>query len=207
MDARLKVGELRPRRWRRLNDAVSFTVDVKMDKPGEFFELLLRLDADPDLQVLDLRPVVRHWLLLCKEVHDPKRHNRRKNDGFVRQGKRFFVPFMEMEVDDSLELNNEPLRRGGLHVAELLIRRGGTTTRVCRQYPNGLTGGEYAQLVCNDSGRAKFRWRTMSRDPQVFVKDRIRHSDHRKMVFLFWHRVLPIEASFLSVFQNVVFMD
>jgi len=66
MGARLKVGELRPRRWQRLNDLARFTVDIKTDKRGEFFELLVRPDAEPDFQDPELRPAGPHPLLFAK---------------------------------------------------------------------------------------------------------------------------------------------
>ena len=265
MGARLKVGELRPRRWQRMNDAVSFTVDIKEDKRGEFFELLVRPDADPDLQILDLQPADRHLLLLSKEVRDPKRgrngvdlsrflcghderqwfvaavpgsassvreamealkpevvresqtrnkvktkrRNKRKNDGFVRQGEWFFVPCPDMDVDEMLVLKDEPLRRGRgkPHMAEFLFRRGGTTVRVCRQYPNGLTESEYARLVRDDPAKAKLNWRTMSRDPEAFVKGTIRHSDHKTVELAFWHRVVPNTEDQGMRSDNLAFLD
>jgi len=228
MGARLKLGELRPRRWQRLNDAVSFTVDIKTDKRGEFFELLVRPDREPEFLVLDLRPKDRHLLLLSKEVRDPKRgrdgvdlsrflcghderhwfvaavpgtassvhdamealkpeavhesqarhkvktkrRNKRKKEGFIRQGEWFFVPYPDMAVGEPFVLKNEPLRRGRVRprIAEFLYRRGSTTVHVCDQYPNGLTQGEYTRLVREDPGKAKLNWRTMSRDPEAFVK-------------------------------------
>ena len=64
MGARLKVGPL-VRRWRmgRSIDA-PITLDVRSDRTGEFFEILMR-DADVEMTVLDVRPELRHLLLMA----------------------------------------------------------------------------------------------------------------------------------------------
>ena len=230
-----------------------------------FFELLVRRDADPDLQALDLQPADRHLLLLAKEVrylkrgrdgvdlsrflcgHDEcswfvaavpgaassvreametlkpevvresqarhkvktKRRNKRKNEGFIRQGEWFFIPCPEMQVDEMLVLKDEPLRRGRgkPHMAEFLFRRGGTTVLVCHQYPNGLTEGEYARLVREHPEKAKLNWQTMSRDPEAFVKGKIRHSDHKTVVLPFWRRAVPNSEPQGRSESSLVFLD
>ncbi len=264
MGARLEVGELRPRRWQRLNDLGRFTIDVRMDKRSEFFQLLVRPDATPEFQVLDVQPADRHLLLFSKEVRDPnagrngvnrhrflcghderawfvaavpgnassveeakealkpdavrqsqarhnvksKNRNKRKNAGFVRQGEWFFVPCPGLIVDDLLVFRNEPLQRGGTpHVAEFLYRRGGTTVFVCPQYPNGLTREQYRRVVREQPRMKNLNWRQMARDPEAYVKGRIRHPQHKTIFLPFWHRVLPNTENQAASSSNVAFLD
>lgn len=62
MGARVKFEELRPDRWTRVVSPVE--LDVRSDEDGEYF--LLRKRADTLLEVLDVRPVDRHLLLLSR---------------------------------------------------------------------------------------------------------------------------------------------
>src|SRR5690348_2497538 len=65
--ARLKFANPQPRRA-RITAAVS--LDVRSDRRGEFFEVALRRDADPEIEPLDVRPADRHLLLLVREGRD-----------------------------------------------------------------------------------------------------------------------------------------
>src|SRR3989338_11441809 len=78
-----------------------------------------------------------------------KDRNKRKNDGFVRQGEWFFIPAPKMNPDKMLVLKNEPLRRGRgkPHMVEFLYRTGGTTGYVNSRYPNGLSQASYDSLI------------------------------------------------------------
>jgi hypothetical protein len=62
--ARLKVADRPPARTRT---AGAVALDVRADRRGEFFEIAARPDAPADVAVLDLRPAVRHLLLLVRE--------------------------------------------------------------------------------------------------------------------------------------------
>lgn len=60
MGARLQMGEVR-NRWR--SDA---GIDIGMDNKGEFFDIRLPLDEAVEYEVIDLRPDMRHLLLLAR---------------------------------------------------------------------------------------------------------------------------------------------
>jgi hypothetical protein len=143
-------------------------------------------------------------------IHGVKRRyrNKRKNDGFIRQGEWFFIPRPELQVSDSLVLKNEPLSRGQgkPHNAEFLFRRG-TTVYVCRDYPNGLTESEYSELIHQDPKKKTLPWQVMVRDPEAYVKGKIRHPDHKTLVLRFWHRVVPNTESQTTSGQNLAFLD
>ena len=134
-----------------------------------------------------------------------KSRNRRRNAAFIRQGEWFFVPAPDLTPDERLVRHKEPIRRGRAkpHRVEFLFRRGGVSVRVCREYPNGLTEGEYAALIRREPKKAKRHWRNMTREPEAFAKGRVRHPDHKTIVLRGWHRILPSH----EVGTNVAFLD
>lgn len=135
--------------------------------------------------------------------------NRRHNEAFIRQGEWFFLPEPRMQVSDWLILRNEPLRRGAgkPHMAEQLFRTGGRTVYVCSRFPNGLTEAEHRRLLESNPGAAKFNWTVMRRDAGVYVRGRVRHSDHKTIVLGCWHRVLPNTETQTRAMANVAFLD
>jgi hypothetical protein len=62
--ARLKVVDRPPRRMRLERP---FSLDVRDDRKGEFFEILLLPDSAVEAAVLDVQPADRHLLLLVRE--------------------------------------------------------------------------------------------------------------------------------------------
>jgi len=136
----------------------------------------------------------------------PKDRNRRHNAGFVRQGEWFFIPAPDLVADGFRVLHNEPIRRGRgkSHFVEFLLRRGGTTVRVCRQYPNGLTEREYAKLIRQDPDKTKLAWCVMAREPEAYARGRVRHPDHKTVILAGWHRIVANEE---KRDENVAFLD
>src|SRR5437016_3658013 len=65
--ARLKVAD---RPSRRSRTAAVFSLDVRADRQGEFFEIVKRPGADAEVAVLDVQPADRHLLLLVREGKD-----------------------------------------------------------------------------------------------------------------------------------------
>ena len=47
----------------------------------------------------------------------------------------------------------------------------------------------------------------MRRDPQVYVKGRVSHADHKTILLPFWHRVLMNTEHRAAGMQNVAFLD
>jgi hypothetical protein len=139
-----------------------------------------------------------------------KDRKRRKNAAYLRQGEWFFLPAPDLEVDENLILRDEPLSRGRgstPHRAELCYRTGGETVYVCRQYPNGLLEAEYQEVLRNNPGSQGWGWQVMRRNPEVYVKGRLRHPDHKTLVLPCWHRVLMNTENQSRAMQNVVFLD
>ena len=138
-----------------------------------------------------------------------RRRNRRRNAAFVRQGEWFFVPCPDLDVNLKWVLKNEPLRRGAgkPHWCELLCRRGGESVYVSREYPNGVTLAEYRKLVQSDPSKLHLRWNTMIRNPEVYVKGRISHADHKTVVLRCWHRVQMNTETQSRAMRHVAFLD
>jgi hypothetical protein len=264
MGARLKVREIASR-W-RLGDRTwisprDFTVDIRRDGNGEFFELRVptHLSGSLDVSVMQSEPKQRHLLLavrktgdkphldrfLCghderewfvaavpggassvrqamdalqpKDVRDslaqhqvPSRERyARKNRAFRRQGEWFFVPEPAFVVNETLVLHNEPLRRGRgkPHLVEQLYRTGGETVHVCRRHPAGITPAEYRSILKRNPDAARWGWQVMRRNPGVYARGNVSHSDHATLTLPFWHRVVMNTENQSRTMANVAFLD
>jgi hypothetical protein len=139
-----------------------------------------------------------------------KARNRRKNAAFVRQGEWFFLPFADLAVDEKLVLPDEPLRRGNggkPHWAEFCYRTGGETVYVCPRHPNGVTEAQYKGILAGNPKAKGWGWRTMRRNPGVYVKGRVRHADHATITLHGWHRVMMNTEGQSKAMWNVAFLD
>ena len=134
---------------------------------------------------------------------------RRKTDVFIRQGEWFFIPAPDVRVNEKLILPHEPIRRGGgkPHMCEQLYRDGGTTVYVCSRHPNGLTGDEYRKLLKANPAAAKWGWRTMARNPVVYVRGKVTHPDHATIRLDGWHRVEMNTENRSRAMASVAFLD
>ena len=137
----------------------------------------------------------------------PGKRQKRKNEARKRQGEWFFIPAPNAEINEKLILKNEPLRRGGgkPHMAEFLVRSGGETVYVGRGYPNGLSVKAYEKLDAEQRKAGHFR--PMTRDPKVYVKGAIRHSDHKTVILNCWHLVVMNTETQAAAMRNVAFLD
>ncbi len=139
-----------------------------------------------------------------------KHKNRRRNAAFVRQGEWFFVPKPELRVPELMILKNEPLvrsRMGKPHYAEECYRSDGKMVYVSARAPEGLTEAEYQKLLQDEPSASRFPWRTMMRNPRVFVRGRISHPDHATVVLMDWHRVYMNTETEAKANAAVVFLD
>jgi len=146
--------------------------------------------------------------LARKQVSSRKRYSR-KNRAFRRQGEWFFVPEPSFVVDKKLILRNEPLRRGGgkPHMVDQLYRTGGESVYVTERFPNGLTPPEYRAMLLNNPSASRWGWREMRRNPGVYVRGAVRHSDHATIMLSFWHRVLMNTETQSRTMSRVAFLD
>ena len=163
------------------------------------------------LQAMEaLKPTLAVTSQMQHKVKTRDRH-RRRNAGFLRQGEWFFIPISELDPDEWLVLNNEPITRGNgkAHRLEFAYREGGTTVYVCSQYPAGLTNAARRALFNADPEKADLRWQTMIRDPILYAKGWVRHPDHKTIMLSTWHRVLLNKEVATSVQSGgpVAFLD
>lgn len=137
-----------------------------------------------------------------------KNWNRRHNVGFIRQGEWFFIPRPEMEaVKPTFILKNEPLSRGAgskPHMVEKVYRVGGTTVYVCSRFPNGIMQDAYSALIRKNRSARSWGWTVMARDPKVYAKGWVRHSDHKTLHLPIWHEVVMNQE---ATSEFVAFLD
>jgi hypothetical protein len=132
-----------------------------------------------------------------------ERHrDRRRNSLFTRQGEWFFVPASLPARETRFPIHrNEPITRGRgkPHWCEELVRHGGRTVRL--HMGREIGDAEFAVLIAKNSNLS---YRIMTRDAEVYVRGRVRHSDHATIHLHGWHRVyLNGEATS----DRVVFYD
>ena len=189
--------------------------DAKLDRflcghdEREWFVAAVPGGASSVRQAMDaLQPSVVRAALAHGGVSSRKRYAR-KNRAFRRQGEWFFVPEPSFVVDEKLVLRNEPLRRGGgkPHLVEQLYRTGGELVHVCAKHPNGISETEYRELLRTNPKSARWGWRVMSRNPGVYARGTVRHSDHATITLPFWHRVLMNTETQSRTMANVAFLD
>ena len=134
--------------------------------------------------------------------------NRRRTDGFVRQGEWFFIPQPNAWVRDHEILKGEPLRRGNgkPHWAEFLARTGGEVVYTNRRDGRVLSWIAYERMV-RDNSRLALGWTSQRRDMTVLVKGRIAHADHKTIVLPFWHQVVMNTENQSVAMRFVSFID
>jgi hypothetical protein len=166
-------------------------------------------EATPVSRVRDAKVALKPDAVLARETGvRSKERDRRRNAARVRQGEWFFVPVAEVLINSLLILRNEPLvrsRGGKPHVCEQLYRFGGETVYVSRGALNGVTEVEYRQL--SDAERGRWNWRVMRRNPKVYVRGRVRHSDHATVILDGWHEVFSNTENLSHAMRDIVFLD
>jgi hypothetical protein len=175
----------------------------------EWFVAAVPGGASSVRQAMDaLQPREVRDALARNTVSSQKRYTR-KNRAFRRQGEWFFVPEPSLMANEKFILRDEPLRRGAgkPHLVEQIYRTGGETVHVCDRYPNGVTPKEYREIIQRNPNAIRWGWRVMSRNPGVYARGTVRHSDHATIMLPFWHRVLMNTENQSRTMANVAFLD
>jgi hypothetical protein len=138
----------------------------------------------------------------------PRKRNRRRNEAFIRQGEWFFVP-VEFGFSAKIILRHEPISRGGgkPHLCEELVRSGGELVYVSAQHPQGLTAVQHQRLISRQPKLRSLHWIVQRRNPQVFVRGKVRHADHKTIVLHGWHQVLMNTETQAVAMRHVAFID
>jgi len=175
----------------------------------EWFVAAVPGGASSVRQAMDaLQPREVRDALARSHVSSRKRYAR-KNRAFRRQGEWFFVPEASLQVDERLVLRNEAIRRGSgkPHMVEQIYRTGGETVHVCVKYPNGLSETEYREVLRANTNANRWSWRVMRRNPGVYARGTVRHSDHDTITLPFWHRIVMNTETQSRTMSNVAFLD
>lgn len=72
MGARAKVRQRDLTRWENRGSVSPLGIDIAQDKRGSYFDIVLRGVNDLDLSVLDVRPSMRHLLLMARLPQNTK---------------------------------------------------------------------------------------------------------------------------------------
>lgn len=145
-----------------------------------------------------------------KDLH--KRRKKTKLGKMYRQGEFFFTPMPGFTPGNNAVIHRkEPMSRGQgskPHVAEFLIRHGGEPVHVCLIRPNGVTAEEYREIIKNDKGATQWKWEIRIKNPEVYVKGRISHSDHKTLDLKDkWYLVSMNTENRAAASRNVSFLD
>lgn len=135
---------------------------------------------------------------------------RRRTPVYTRQGEWFFVPAPSIRPQPWMVLRNEPLRRGNgkPHWAEMLFRSGGEPVYIRGDGRETISAFAYERrLARNPDAVAKQGWRLMMRNPEAYVRGRIRHSDHATIVLDGWHRVAMNRENEAPAMRHLAFLD
>jgi hypothetical protein len=256
MGARLQVREVLNHSFRWWPEPPG--IDIGTDERGEFFDIRIGTDERVGYEVVDLRPDMRHLLLLGRREnvkekflcgHDERhwfvcavpgasvsgvmtaleslqpplvqravRNNlrrrknrfRRRNEAFVRQGEWFFIPLPGLSFFEQDVRRNEPLSRGAgskPHVCQFAVRTGGQAVWVCQRYPQGVSWDQYMHLLRSNPKAGRWNWRQMVREPDVYVRGRVWHKDHKTVVLDCWHRVAMNTERLAPFAPRVAFLD
>jgi hypothetical protein len=176
---------------------------------SEWFVAAVPGGASSVRQAMDaLQPQDVREALTRQHVSSRKRYAR-KNRAFCRQGEWFFVPEPAFVVNENLVLRNEPLRRGRgkPHLVEQLYRTGGETVHVCRRHPGGITPAEYRSILKRNPDATRWGWQVMRRNPGVYARGNVSHSDHATITLPCWHRVIMNTETQSRTMANVAFLD
>lgn len=134
----------------------------------------------------------------------PGEVDNRRNAVFKRQGEWFFLP-TNRTFHTPVIHRKEPLQRTAgskPHICEELIREGGELVYIVsgRQYSEE----EFKRHKKRDKNFARYGFRTMLRNPNVYVRGNVRHEDHATIKLEGWHRAF-INAELTS--SHVSFLD
>jgi hypothetical protein len=166
-----------------------------------------------DAAMESLKPGTAKRAQAAKHVRAKRLHSRR-NAGFLRQGEWFFIPAPEFEPGPLTSIQrNEPLSRGVRskpHWAEQLVRTGGEQVWLTKRSQDVFTEAEREELFAADPIARGWVWRKRMRNADVYVRGRVRHSDHATITLPIWHSVImntENDRSLIGDSSPIMFLD
>jgi hypothetical protein len=70
-----------------------------------------------------------------------------------------------------------------------------------------VTESQYRTILCSNPSARTWGWRTMRRNPGVYVRGRVRHADHATITLHGWHHVVMNTENESKAMRNVAFLD
>ncbi len=229
------IDVLRDRRGEYFDIGVRPDVDVDvLQAEARTRHLLLLTRVDGDKARFLCGHDERHWFVAAIPESRPVSTVRAAKDAlrpeavdgasFVRQGEWFFVPFPAFAPSRFEPIRRwEPMVRSGgstPHLAAEAVRSGGTTVYLPQIPLDGMTrrqrealderfarGVTEARLSELRRQHPRWRWTSMLRDPELYVRGAIRHPDHATVTLPGWHRVYLNTESQAKAMAHVVFLD
>ena len=92
-------------------------------------------------------------------------------------------------------------------MVEFLYRSGGETVYVTQKYPRGLSEMQRQRLFSRNAEARHWQWSVFRRNPQVHVKGKVRHADHKTIELCDWHQVLMNTETQSAAMRHVAFID
>ena len=134
----------------------------------------------------------------------PKLKNRRRNQGFIRQGEWFFIPKPNFNGKGIIH-KNEPIQRGRSkpHIVEEIIRYDGNMVYVHKEFPDGISQEAYNKYIKGDNAK-RIGWQTRVSGAVVLGRGKVKHPDHKTIILKGWHHILTNREANL---QSVAFLD
>ena len=175
-------------------------------------------EATPVSTVEDAKLALRPAVLVAGPASARKRLMARRSVASIRQGEWFFVPAPDFRPGPLNPIRrNEPISRGAgstPHVAEEAVRFGGTVVWFAQrpwkypQWPSRPSRAySPAEMERLSISHPTWRWESMLRDPELYVRGAVRHPDHATVQLRGWHRVYMNTESLARAASNVMFLD
>jgi len=70
-----------------------------------------------------------------------------------------------------------------------------------------VTPDEYHSILRRHPDAARWGWQVMRRNPGVYARGTVRHSDHATITLPFWHRVIMNTETQSRTMAHVAFLD
>ena len=206
-------------------------IDIRTDESGEFFDIRRERGERVEYEVVDLRPELRHLLLLGRREGSKEKylcgHDERHwfvcavPGASVSGVASALAALQPLRVRMSLRANlkrqknrfsrrNEPLSRGAgskPHTCQFAYRFGGELVWVCTRHPRGVSPAHYERLIKTNPKAARWDWQQSRRNPAVYVRGRVWHGDHKTVVLDGWHRVVMNTEAEAPFAPHVAFLD
>jgi hypothetical protein len=149
---------------------------------------------------------VKHWLAamcpLASAIRARTEHFVVKANGSSCRSRRSW-----RMRNSSSAMNRSVVARASRTLVEELYRTGGETVHVCSRHPNGVTPKEYRSILQRNSDAARWGWQVMRRNPGVYARGKVSHSDHETITLPFWHRVSMNTETQSRTMARVAFLD